>query len=254
MLLRQMILGEMTGQDNGYWWDNQYLVPAIVKSVYLRVVNQAILMLRFVGSFLICTLLVACSTTKSTAPAASPDTPEMEALVTAMTGSFNSSAQARANENYYHIVLHMEPIWTDQPGHYLYVEQAVAADASKPYRQRVYVLEQQGKKKFISSVYELPEPERFVGAHKNPALLDVLKPADLIVREGCAVYLKQTEPGMYRGSTKKDKCKSTLRGASYATSRVSIAGSFVQSWDQGFDAEGQQVWGATEGGYMFFRE
>lgn len=199
-------------------------------------------------------LTLACSTTKSTAPAASPPTAELAALEKAMTGTFNSSAQASANDSYLNIVLHMEPIWTDQPGSYLYVEQAVASDPTKPYRQRVYVLEQKGKKKFISSVYELPEPDRFIGAHKNPEKLDLLKPSDLIAREGCAVYLKQTEPGMYRGSTKKDKCKSTLRGASYATSRVSIAGSFVQSWDQGFDEEGKQVWGATKGGYMFFRE
>ncbi|MFT6000126.1 MAG: CpeT protein [Neolewinella sp.] len=211
-------------------------------------------MLRFPGLLLLFTLSFACSTTKSKAPAAAPPTAELEALEKAMTGSFSSSMQAAANENYNNIVLHMEPIWTDQPGSYLYVEQAVASDPTKPYRQRVYVLEQKGKKKFISSVYELPEPERFVGAYKQPQMLDVLKPTDLIVREGCAVYLKQTEPGMYRGNTKKDKCKSTLQGVSYATSRVSIAGSFVQSWDQGFDAEGEQVLGATEGGYMFFRE
>jgi len=211
-------------------------------------------MLRIPGLLLVFTLTLACSTTKSTAPAVAPVTVELEALKKAMTGSFNSSAQATANESYANIVLHMEPIWTDQPGSYIYVEQAVASDPAKPYRQRVYLLEQKGKKKFISSVYELPEPDRFVGAHKKPEMLDQLKPSDLIVREGCAVYLKQTEPGMYRGSTKKDKCKSTLQGASYATSRVSIAGSFVQSWDQGFDIKGKQVWGATEGGYMFFRE
>ncbi len=211
-------------------------------------------MLRIPGILLLFTLTLACSASKSTAPAASPPTAELEALEKAMTGTFTSAAQASANEDYYDINLHMTPIWTDQPGSYLYVEQAVAADPEKPYRQRVYVLEQKSKKKFISRVYELPEPERFVGAYQQPALLDVLKPTDLIAREGCAVYLKQTEPGMYRGSTKKDKCKSTLSGASYATSRVSIAGSFVQSWDQGFDAEGNQVWGATDGGYMFFRE
>jgi hypothetical protein len=25
----------------------------------------------------------------------------------------------------------------------------------------------------------------------------------------------------------------------------------MESWDQGWDAEGQQVWGATKGGYRF---
>ena len=100
----------------------------------------------------------------------------------------------------------------------------------------------------------MPEPERFIGAYDDPALLNVISPADLTEREGCAVHLKYEGEGTFRGSTKKDKCKSTLRGATYARSRVSITRAFVQSWDQGFDAAGEQVWGATEGGYMFMKQ
>lgn len=211
-------------------------------------------MLRLPGFLLILLLTIACSSGKTIAPASAPPKASLAALKQAMTGSFNSSAQSTMNENYLDIVLHMQPIWPEAAGDYLYVEQAVAGNAGKPYRQRVYKLEQKGRRKFISRVYELPEPERFVGAYKAPSRLDAISPAALIEREGCAVYLKMTEPGMYRGETKKDKCKSSLQGATYATSRVSIAGSFIQSWDQGFDAEGKQVWGATEGGYMFFRE
>lgn len=171
-----------------------------------------------------------------------------------MTGSFSSAAQASTDESYYDIDLHMQPVWTDRPGHYLYVEQAVADSPREPYRQRVYKLERKGRK-LISRVYELPEPQRFVGAHRRPALLDVIGPDDLTERTGCAVVLREESPGLYRGSTRKKRCKSSLRGATYATSRVSIAGGrWVQSWDRGFNDDDEQVWGATEGGYMFFRE
>ncbi|MEO0733547.1 MAG: chromophore lyase CpcT/CpeT [Bacteroidota bacterium] len=207
-------------------------------------------MLRSFVWFLVLSLGLGCSSVPSTAPAVAP---ELAALKTAMSGSFDSSAQASADDSYYNIVLHMQPIWTERPGHYLYVEQAVASAADAPYRQRVYRLEQKGKR-LISHVYELPDPERFVGAHLDPARLDVIGPDDLVEREGCAVYLKKDKGGIYRGSTKKKNCKSSLRGASYATSRVSIAGGWVQSWDRGFDEAGEQVWGATEGGYMFFRK
>jgi CpeT protein len=171
-----------------------------------------------------------------------------------MTGSFDSSLQASVKENYFNIVLHMEPVWLDQPGNWLYVEQAVATTADEPYRQRIYKLEQRGARKFVSRVFEMPEPARFIGAHEDPTLLNVISPADLTEREGCAVHLKYEGEGTYRGSTKKDKCKSFLRGATYATSRVSITRAFVQSWDQGFNADDEQVWGATEGGYMFMKQ
>ncbi|SER34046.1 CpeT/CpcT family [Neolewinella agarilytica] len=188
-----------------------------------------------------------------TRPVTSDGKNGLDELQAAMTGSFDSSAQASSDDSYYNILLHMEPVWTDRPGKYLYVEQAVADAADKPYRQRIYGLEQKGRG-FISRVYELPDPDRFIGAHEDPSRLNAISPEDLIERKGCAVYLKPDGPGIYRGSTKKKRCKSTLRGATYATSRVSITGSFVQSWDQGFNDADEQVWGATEGGYMFFKK
>ncbi|OAV42697.1 hypothetical protein A3850_015760 [Lewinella sp. 4G2] len=178
--------------------------------------------------------------------------PKLAALKEVMTGSFSSATQAKMDETYYDIDLHMQPIWEDK-GHYLYVEQAVASAPDEPYRQRVYQLERKGKK-LLSKVYELPDPAAVVGGHDNPALFADISPDDLVEREGCTVILKQQRDGTYRGSTKKNACKSSLRGASYATSRVTVSGSFINSWDQGFDADGNQVWGATEGGYMFLKE
>jgi hypothetical protein len=48
-------------------------------------------------------------------------------------------------------------------------------------------------------------------------------------------------------------CGSTLNGASYATSEVLLESTLLLSWDRGFDARDQQVWGATAGGYVFDR-
>lgn len=210
-------------------------------------------MQRYLALLPLLALTVSCSPFRSSAPAAAPEESLTE-LQKIMTGSFNSSRQASTDDSYYNIVLHMEPIWTDRPGNYLYVEQALAATPQEPYRQRVYKLERKGRKKLISRVFELPTPDKFIGAHEDPDRLRLITPADLTERKGCAVYLKMESPGLYRGSTRKNKCKSSLSGASYATSRVSISRTFVQSWDRGFDADGKQVWGATEGGYLFFRE
>ncbi|WP_173021338.1 chromophore lyase CpcT/CpeT [Lewinella sp. W8] len=205
-------------------------------------------MTRIFSLLFLASVLLACNTTKVV------NKVDVMDLRTVMTGSFDSSLQASVKEDYYNIVLHMEPIWLDKPGNWLYVEQAVAATADEPYRQRIYKLEQTGTRKFVSRVFEMPDPERFIGAYDDPDLLNVIGPEQLTEREGCAVHLKYEGEGTYRGSTKKDKCKSSLRGATYATSRVSITRAFVQSWDQGFNAEDEQVWGATEGGYMFMKQ
>lgn len=200
--------------------------------------------------FAVLVLCLSACTPKATVPGTGDRA--LNELQRTMSGSFSSELQASVDDAYYDIDLHMQPIWQDR-GHYLYVEQAVAATPEAPYRQRVYQLERRGKK-LISKVYELPNPERYVGAHTDPDKLSGLHPDDLIERQGCAVILKQDREGLYRGSTRKEDCKSSLRGAAYATSRVSISDSFIQSWDRGFDAEGQQVWGATDGGYMFLKE
>ena len=54
-------------------------------------------------------------------------------------------------------------------------------------------------------------------------------------------------------NTIDDDCKSTFREATYATSTVSVCKNEVLSWDQGWNIEKEQVWGAETGGYIFKR-
>lgn len=171
-----------------------------------------------------------------------------------MEGTFSSKAQSQRDSSYFDISLHMARIWeSDTENHWLYVEQAMSSMQEKPYRQRVYKVEQTGSGTFKSAVYTLPEPEKCIGAWKDNSIFKSLKPTDLTLREGCAVYLTKQKDGSFSGSTKANDCESNLRGAKYATSKVTITAKGLQSWDQGFDATGKQVWGATKGGYEFLR-
>lgn len=174
---------------------------------------------------------------------------ELEALFAMMQGSFNSAKQAEADSTYFNISLHMAPIWPEK-GTYLYVEQAVATNQDQPYRQRVYKIERVNDSELGSSVYEIPNDSLWIGKWKTPEDFASLSPEDLVERAGCTVYLKPTETG-FEGSTKEMTCLSSLRGASYATSTVKVYPDRIESWDQGFDAEGNQVWGAEKGGYVF---
>ena len=178
-------------------------------------------------------------------------TPAERPLAELMTGSFSSSNQAKNDSTYYDITLHMYPIWTAQKGDWLYVEQAVTQMQEKPYRQRIYQLKKTADDTYESIVYRLKDQEDFIGKWKTPEFFDQLDESILEEREGCTVYLKKVKKGEYTGSTLNDNCKSTLRGATYTTSIVTVKDGVIMSWDQGFDADGKQVWGATEGGYIF---
>ncbi|MCE7996402.1 MAG: hypothetical protein HEP71_30770 [Roseivirga sp.] len=173
-------------------------------------------------------------------------------LIDLMTGSFDSRKQAAADSAYYNISLHMYPIWTNREGSWLYVEQALASTEDKPYRQRVYKLENQQDGTIKSSVYTLSDEENFIGKWKDPGFFNQFTAKGILAeREGCAVIMKRIDDTSFEGATVGKACVSTLRGAAYATSSVTIAIDRVESWDQGFDSNDQQVWGAEKAGYVF---
>ena len=181
-----------------------------------------------------------------------PTNADLSRLVDLMSGSFSSEAQAAGDESYFDIRLEMVPIWTERTdGHWLYVEQAAATSLEKPYRQRVYHVTARDDGSFESKVFEMPEPLRFAGHYSHEKPLAELGPEDLIEREGCSVILRLQESGEFVGSTVEKECKSSLRGATYATSEITIGKCMVESWDRGFDAEDAHVWGAEKGPYLF---
>lgn len=187
--------------------------------------------------------------------AVKPVSKDLTLLLTYMSGDFSSQAQSQRDSDFYDIRLHIRPIWKkDKSNHWLYVEQAAASSESKPYRQRIYKVEQDAKGGFMSVVYTLPEPEKWIGKFKTPEAFDRLTPAELSLREGCTVYLSKQTDGTFTGSTQGLGCESNLRGAKYATSKVTITPSELQSWDQGFNEKGEQVWGAKKGGYEFIKQ
>lgn len=195
-------------------------------------------------------LLVAIGLSRATAQQKSG----LQTLSDWMQGSFSSAEQARSDSNYYDIRLEVVRIWPQRnDGVWLYVEQAAAANLQKPYRQRVYHLTEEGDGIFSSKVYALKNPLRFAGQYDHPQPLAAISPDSLIDRVGCTVYLKEKTADSYSGRTDGKKCQSNLRGATYATSIVSVFADRLESWDQGFDVNDKQVWGATKGAYVFRR-
>ena len=179
------------------------------------------------------------------------DDQDLIKLKTWMTGSFTSEEQAEADTNFYNIHLEMVQIWESRSDAiWLYVEQAAAWSLDKPYRQRVYRLIKNEDGSFESAVFLFNNPLRFAGAWKEEYPLKELSPDSLSERNGCAIIL-QPKDQAFIGSTVDNHCSSELRGASYATSQVRIEKNVLTSWDRGFDENGNQVWGAVKGPYIF---
>jgi CpeT protein len=186
--------------------------------------------------------------------------PSLDHLTSWMVGDFSSAAQsAQDPKNYFDIRLHVRRIWTDRKdGAWLYVEQAAAETPGKPYRQRVYRLARLASDRFQSEIFMIKgDPLRFAGAWKSRDPLSELRREGIEQKQGCEVMLEaRSEKGTwtYEGGTSGSGCESLLRGARYATTQVRIDSKELISWDRGYDAQGKQVWGATQGGYHFLRQ
>jgi hypothetical protein len=179
---------------------------------------------------------------------------DLKTLYGFMAGDFSSEAQSMADTTMFHVNLRMIPIWPkDKDGYWLYIEQSIAGSEDKPYRQRVYHLYLEDDTTILSKVYEIKNPKQYTGGWQTPSKLEPLSRDSLIDRRGCGIYLHKHSDGSFSGSTPGHECLSSLRGASYATSEVTITEDKVLSWDRGWDQYGHQVWGATKNGYIFIK-
>ena len=191
-------------------------------------------------------LTTACKTTQNQS-----ESKELKELVSIMQGHYSSEKQALADKDYYNISLRMTPIWKSK-GNYLFVEQAIFDKQDKPYRVRIYKVSQRGNE-FISEIYTLKDEKAWIGKWATPEVYDQLTEADIELKSGCEVVLKRTGKHRFEGATGDKTCPSELRGASWANSKVTVTENTIHSWDQGFDKDGKQVWGATKGGYEFIK-
>lgn len=201
----------------------------------------------------ICLIFVsACASTQKAGTS-----PRLDTLESWMTGTFSSEAQSvQQPERFLNVRLVTVPIWPERrDGRWLYVEQALAEKPDQPYRQRIYRLSAASAGTLTSEVYTLPgDPLAYAGAWRDTARFNHLTPQLLTTREGCAITIAWDESKReFRGATGETSCKSEHQGATYATSEVTIRPDMLISWDRGFDAAGNQVWGATMGGYQFVK-
>ena len=183
---------------------------------------------------------------------APPDEAAADEVAAWLTGRFDSSAQALRDPNYFSVGLSVCPVRVPALGErVLYVEQALVDRPRAPYRQRLYVVEALEGGQVASHVYTLANEADAVGLCDLDQSAE-FRPQTPAIRRGCTVTL-QRQGDAWVGGTDGLDCASSLQGASYATSEVTLGADRVLSWDRGYDASGAQVWGAVAGPYEFLR-
>lgn len=177
----------------------------------------------------------------------------LEQLAGIMAGSYTNADQAAQDTSYLNIELEMVRIWAKRrDGAWFYVEQAAAMSKEKPYRQRVYHIQEVNDSTFTSDILTIKGGERLFGAYSDLMKLARLSPDSLDRLDGCAITLHR-RGSSYAGGTKGRDCTNSWGKADFATSEVSIRSDGMVSWDRGFNTAGEQVWGAENGGYIFIK-
>lgn len=196
--------------------------------------------------FFLFTCLLLCTGRAFAGPTA------LERLAACLTGTFSTAEQARGDKNFRDITLHVIPIWPDRTdGLWLYSEQSLTDAPDHPYRQRIYQLTARTDGAFEFRLFDLPDPIAATGAWKDPSLLAKLNPASLNTSEGCTLILRGQPDGSFKGGTEGKGCLNPLRGASYATTEITISDHQTVTWERGYNASDTQVWGSIHGGFVF---
>lgn len=204
--------------------------------------------LSFCAALLSILLLHACGGSRAISYSDS-----QEELAELLTGSFSSETQALQDSSYSAVHLHIVPVWKERTGQWFYVEQALAKQGEKPYRQRMYRVVQLSSERFKILNYEFRNPQVFAGKWSAPQFFDDYPEEIVLIKEGCGVFLHRKAFKHYEGETYGEDCFSQFQGAQYATSEVEIRSDLIKTWDRGWSEEGKQVWGPKEGAYRFER-
>jgi CpeT protein len=178
----------------------------------------------------------------------------LEQLASTMAGSYTSAEQAKTDTSYFEIELEMVRIWPKRrDGAWFYVEQATADSKAKPYRQRVYHVQEVNDSTFTSNILTIKGGElHSYGAFADPGKARTPEPR-FVGTAGRLRHHPASAGNTYTGSTHDRDCPSKRGKAVYTTSEVVLSSDRMVSWDRGWDAEGQQAWGAEKGGYVFIK-
>jgi hypothetical protein len=180
---------------------------------------------------------------------------DLKKLYLNMLGSFHNGLQSKSESNIELILLKTKPIWqNDQFAYWLFVEQSNTKDWSNKYNQSIYKLFKMNDSVLVKQIYLITEPKPLKGKWKNKKYIQQLSSKNIILKKGCAVFYTKNKEGIFMGRTHDTDCPNNVNGAFFETKIETISPHLLLILNQGFDANGKQVWGETNNGYKFLRQ
>jgi hypothetical protein len=178
---------------------------------------------------------------------------DLKELRNRMEGSFDTEEQSKTDPSYARVNLNAREIDIKglKNGYLVYVEQEMPSPTGSAYHQRVYHIFKHDKERIAAKTYELNDPARFIGAWREADAFKKLTMDSLVDRQGCFIYITKDDRGNFVGSTSKQECTNDIQGAVYSTSELFVGPNMFIIWDRGWNAAGEQTWGAQKGGYRF---
>lgn len=181
---------------------------------------------------------------------------QVDAVVSHLDGAMDTSAQANAKPNASNVRITTCKVKVQDAGVFnrpdavfLYQEQALSQRLTSPYRQRFLRIAPVVGSLIESAVFKPPTPSAWVGLCAKPELERVVNSSDLGV-SSCSVFLQRSGKN-YIGETPPRGCPSDYKGAVRITNRIILHQAGMDTLDRGFNAAGNQIWGAKDKPYQF---
>lgn len=207
-----------------------------------------------IASILTTAIVASCT------PAPNSINSEVEEVASYLVGVMDTSAQAKVIADAPDVRMtackvrlkETDSSQSDSPAIYLYQEQAMSRNLSAPYRQRFLRLAPSADGEQVESATFKPlAPKKLVGFCEKPEQERVIQMTEM-GQKHCSVFLEPADNG-YIGETQAEGCPTNYKGAVKITNTIQLNAAGMDTSDRGFDAEGNQIWGAKERPYQFRR-
>jgi hypothetical protein len=190
-------------------------------------------------------------------------TSDVQNIVSYLVGIMDTSEQAATNKKVANVrmitckiaIIPVENNNTNKNNSiFLYQEQAIADKIDEPYRQRFLEIAASDRGRVESKSYKPIELEKWIGFCDKSETERIVAATDL-GNYVCSVFLKQSAANyikpLYVGETQTGGCPASVRGATSISNTIYLFPDGMNTWDRGFDANGNQVWGAQSDAYKF---
>jgi hypothetical protein len=188
--------------------------------------------------------------------------PNLIALGDYLAGKFDNREQALADSAWFvHLQLWQIPVdLFTEDSITLFAEQANILNLEHPYRQRIMRLMsgESSNAPLQIQYYMFKDPSAFIGAGRNPALLQKLTVDELDLLPGCILSVTQQTIDSHSYKFTATPPPNTRCCFTYGSQMIQVALGFevtaieLYSYDQGIDSDtGKATWGAILGPYCY---